>query len=1067
MNNLKNLLTSKSLLSICLWIVPFVLLQAQDIPDEIQNHHIIGINKLPPRTAIWPAADLEEAKKSSYDHSSWVIPLNGKWLFRWSPDPQSRPRYFYQPTFSKEGWDSIQVPSTIERQGFGTPLYTNSTYPFYPNPPFVMDSPDSAYTNFTQRNPVGSYCRSFVLPESWKERQLVLHLAGVSSAAFVWLNGHYVGYTQGSRLPSEFLLTPYLKKGENFIAIETYKYSDGSYLEDQDYWRFSGIFRDVFIRAIPKEVSLWDIYAQPILVGKEGCIRLHYSSANFTSFVQNGYRLSVSVVSPDRRIVFSPKEYPLKALETGFASELHLPEIKIGIPQLWYDERPNCYQVLVELKNGNRVVEAYQLPVAFRKIEVVGNTILLNGQKLKVRGVNRHEFSPDQGWAITKEEMEQDIRLMKQGHVNFVRAAHYPNDPRWYELCDQYGLMVRDAANVESHGLSYHRRVLPGDDPVWSVACVDRMRRMVIRDRQFPCVLMWSLGNEAGYGDAFLQMRQATHEVDPEKRLIQYADMNLAADMDSQTYPTIAWLEQHLQGKAIRKGEHGETSNEAQHGTYPSGKPFLLNEYAHAMGNSLGNLADYWELFYRHDMLVGGFIWDWVDQALWKQLGDTKSGFVYGGDFGDYPTNYNFCINGLIGADREPHPHYYEMQKVFQPIAFELCDSVKLKVKITNRLSVTNLDAFVLHYRFEKEGKEMASGEIPGVSVAPRESIVIQVPSVQMESGHTYTLKLSFLTKEKSLWAEAGACMGWEQWLLSDNVPESYKTTNHNSIKREEDSKSVRLSSDCFSAVFDKQSGLLSAYQYEGVDLLDAPFQFNFWRALTDNDKGWKVHKRMAVWKEEGKNFLLEAFSCSQNLDKTWTLRGKYLFEDTKTTAVVEQQVFPDGTISFSIDYVVPAENPEIPRIGFLFAVNKELKQVSWFGKGPHENYWDRKTGASVAIYQNRVKDWHTPYVRPQENGTRSDLRWLSLSANRGKGGIRLSAIRKPFSGSLSEYPIDVLEKTQHEFELRGQESQSTWVYLDCFQMGVGGDNSWGLPVMQQYRIVPGRYRFEFLLQGE
>ncbi|MEE4286319.1 MAG: glycoside hydrolase family 2 TIM barrel-domain containing protein, partial [Mariniphaga sp.] len=633
------------------------------VPPEIQNENIFGLNKLPARTAFWPAPDLQEAEKTDYDHAAWVKSLNGEWQFHWSPDPKSRPVEFYKPNFSRKDWATIDVPSTIERQGFGVPLYTNSVYPFKVNPPFVMDEPDSKYTTFKHRNPVGSYCRTFTIPEEWDGKRIIRHLAGSSSGTFVWVNGHKVGYSQDSRLPAEFDLTDFLISGENFLAIETYKYCDGSYLEDQDYWRLSGIYRDVFIRAVP-QATLWDVYAQPKvnLENRQGSIVLHYSAANFSEESTKNQSLTVSVSSPSGKSVIDKKSFNIESFVQGFSDEMVLPEIELGEVELWYDDKPLQYKVLVEFKAGGEVVEAYQLPVAFRKIEIAGNTILLNGGKFKVRGVNRHEFSPDQGWTITREEMIRDLELMKQANINFVRNAHYPNDPRWYELCGQYGMMVMDEANVESHGLSYHKRILPGDKTGWTAASVDRMKRMVIRARQFPSVLMWSLGNEAGYGNAFPEMRKATHNSDPEKRLIQYADMNIAADFDSQTYPTIEWLKQHLQGKAVRKGERGESTNEEQHGKYPSGKPFLMNEYAHAMGNSLGNFDDYWKLIYKNDMLVGGFVWDWVDQALYKNRDNQAEGFVYGGDFGDYPNNGNFCINGLIGADRIPHPHYYELQ---------------------------------------------------------------------------------------------------------------------------------------------------------------------------------------------------------------------------------------------------------------------------------------------------------------------------------------------------------------------------------------------------------------------
>ncbi|MDP2843190.1 MAG: glycoside hydrolase family 2 TIM barrel-domain containing protein, partial [Acetobacterium sp.] len=582
--------------------------------------------------------------------------------------------------------------------------------------------------------------------------------AGSSSGTFVWVNGKKVGYSQDSRLPAEFDLTDFLVSGENFLAIETYKYCDGSYLEDQDYWRLSGIFRDVFIRAVP-QATLWDVYAQPKvnLENQKGSIVLHYSAANFSGKIAKNYSLTVSVSSPAGKSIVNNKSFKLESFNSGFNHEVMLPEIDIGEVDLWFDDKPVQYSVWVELKQKDRIIEAFKLPVAFRKIEVSGNTLLLNGKKFKVRGVNRHEFSPNQGWTITREEMIRDLELMKQANINFVRNAHYPTDPRWYELCDQYGMMVMDEANVESHGLSYHKRVLPGDQSGWTAACIDRMKRMVIRSRQFPSVVMWSLGNEAGYGNAFIEMRKATHHSDPEKRLIQYADMNVAADMDSQTYPTIEWLKQHLQGKATRKGERVESTNEEQHGKYPSGKPFLLNEYAHAMGNSLGNFDDYWKLIYENDMLVGGFVWDWVDQALYKNPKNPAEGFVYGGDFGDYPNNNNFCINGLIGADRVPHPHYCELQKVYQPVSFKLVNTKPLVIEIENRQMATNLNEYNFRYQLIADGHQVASGQLNAADIVPSAKKQISISEVKdLDPTKEYFLTFSFHLKEDCSWARQG-----------------------------------------------------------------------------------------------------------------------------------------------------------------------------------------------------------------------------------------------------------------------------------------------------------------------
>jgi beta-galactosidase len=735
------------------------------IPTEIEDVSVFGINKLPARTTVWPSADIEKAQQSNYDNNAWLKSLNGNWSFHWVPEPSNRPVDFYKTDFDISGWKTIPVPSTMERQGYGTPIYTNSVYPFAVNPPKVLDTPEKWYTTYKERNPVGSYRREFEVPADWKGNQILLHFAGVSSAMFVWVNGQKVGYSEDSRLPADFDITNYLHPNKkNTLAVEVYKYSDGSYLEDQDYWRLSGIYRDVFLRAVPK-TTLWDVYAQPDvdLKSNDGKLTLWVSPANFSKKSAKNLTVNMRIISPSGEIILPEKVFKLPDVKKGFAPEMALQTIELGKVQLWFSENPVQYKVLVELKQKGKVMEAYELPVAFRKTEVQGNTILFNGKPLKIRGVNRHKFSPDQGWHITAEEMEKDIQLMKQANINFVRNAHYPADPRWYALCDKYGLMVMDEANVESHGLSYHKRILPGDQPDWTAVCLDRMKRMIIRNRQFPCVTMWSLGNEAGYGNAFMEMYKLTKTIDPEKRLVQYADMNLAADMDSQTYPSLFWLLEHVQNKATRKGEQGQSSNEEQHGKYPSGKPFVMNEYAHAMGNSLGNFQDYWDVIYAYPQLTGGFVWDWVDQSLHKELPNGEKGYLYGGDFGDQPNDGNFLINGLISSDRKKNPHFYELQKVYQPVAIRLIDKENIEIEIKNYELTGNLNNYIFSYEVREDGTLTSSGVWPTADIKSLEAKRFSFKNqIRYNAEKEVFITFKFTLRENTLWAEKAYTVAWE-----------------------------------------------------------------------------------------------------------------------------------------------------------------------------------------------------------------------------------------------------------------------------------------------------------------
>jgi beta-galactosidase len=797
-----------------------------------------------------------------------------------------------------------------------------------------------------------------------------------------------------------------------------------------------------------------------------GSIALHYSTANFSGRTAKNYSITVSVTSPSGKSVVDKKSFNLSSFVPGFNNELMLPEIDLGEVLLWYDDQPLQYTVWVELKQKNRVVEAYKLPVAFRKIEVSGNTLLLNGKKIKVRGVNRHEFSPDQGWTISREEMIRDLELMKQANVNFVRNAHYPNDPRWYELCDQYGMMVMDEANVESHGLSYHKRILPGDQPGWTAACVDRMKRMVIRSRQFPSVVMWSLGNEAGYGDAFVEMRKATHHSDPEKRLIQYADMNAVADMDSQTYPTIEWLKQHLQGKATRKGERGESTNEEQHGKYPSGKPFLLNEYAHAMGNSLGNFDDYWKLIYENDLLVGGFVWDWVDQALYKNPKNPAEGFVYGGDFGDYPNNNNFCINGLISADRVPHPHYYELQKVYQPVSFKLVSTRPLIIEIENRQMAANLNEYNFRYQLIADGYPVEAGLLNAADIDPHTQKQITITEVKaLDPTKECFLTVSFSLKEDRIWAKKGHVVAWEQFQLSsaENIDQAVSVKGVSTPESVETGTYYLLSNDRFSVKIDKSTGMISEYKVGNEVLIDGPVRFNFWRALTDNDIGWKVDQKMGVWKHEGEKYKLLSLLINETESNAIEIKSSYMFEATKSKLEIKSLIYPDGTIDVDYHLSIPEQAPDVPRVGLQFPINPEFQTIEWYGRGPHENYMDRKSGAAIGIYQSTLNDFIAPYVRPQENANRCDIRWIKFSS-KGKQSLSFESARgEKFSASAWPYSQRGLEQATHDFEL--VKDSLVTVNIDCAQMGVGGDNSWGLPVNGPYLLKPGIYKFNFSIR--
>ncbi len=1040
------------------------------VPTEIEDPTIIGLNKLPPRTSVWPCPDLSSCQKSDYDTSPWVQSLNGTWKFHFSVNPTVRPAGFYKLDYDVSDWTDIPVPSTWERQGHGVPLYVNITYPFAVDPPKVMNEPPESYTTYHQRNPVGSYRTTFRVPSSWRDRRLILHFAGVSSAFFVWVNGHRIGYSQDSRLPAEFDVTEYLQSGDNLLAVEVYKYCDGSYLEDQDFWRLSGIFRDVFLRVVPK-VTLWDVYAHPQVdkTLQNGQVTLQVTPANFTNSEAKGLSVNMSLLDPNRMAVMKTETFPIDPVKPGFNKERLLTPVEISNVQLWNPEKPQQYTALIELHHEGQVIEAYSLPVGFRRLEVQGPRLIFNGHELKIRGVNRHELDPDQGYVMSRQRMIEDLRLMKQANINFMRTSHYPNDPRWYSLCDQMGVMVLDEANVETHDLSYHKRILPGDQPAWKNACVERMHRMVVRDRQFPSVVMWSFGNEAGYGETFLAMRATAHASDPERRLIQYADMNRAGDLDSQTYPTPDWLRQHLEGKARRKGEDDEAARIEQHGPYPSNRPFMMNEYAHAMGNSVGNLRDYWELIYSQPMLVGGFIWDWVDQALWKTLPDGKRGFVYGGDFGDFPNDNNFCCNGLIAPDRTLHPHYYEVHKVYQPAWFSELNVKDGTVRMTNHHLVTNLAEYNFDYELSHEGRVIEQGKLPAADVSPGTSGVVKLfvdfPDVPSE-GETF-LMLRMRLKQDTAWAPAGFVVAWEQFALSSpsariQLPDM-KTTGL--LKVTEDKNQVTVNGSDFSVSFRRDTGLLGAYRTGGRDLLAGPMRFNFWRALNDNDLGWEVDQKMASWQTAGKQSVVESITWDSSLTSKVKLESVITFPTTGTRVNVYHIVYGNGRVDCEVRIEL-AQGQEPLRLGLQFEIPVGLSNIEWFGRGSHENYSDRLWSAPVGLYRSTVEEWITPYIRPQENANRCDVRRVKFSDINGTGLVFVAPPSNPLSVSAWPYTQEDLIHAAHDFELPRR--QNITVNLDHRQMGVGGDNSWGHEVHQEYRIRPGKtYTWSFSMKME
>jgi len=1030
---------------------------------EWEDLAVFGQNKLPPRCPAWPCPDADSGWKSTYDASPWVRSLNGDWAFRWSPDPDSRPANFYSTTFDASDWKSIPVPSCWELQGYGVPMYVNFTYPFKVDPPQVMEEPPKNYTSYGQRNPVGSYRRTFKVPANWGAGRTLIHFAGVDSAMYVWVNGQKVGYSENSRVPAEFDITDYLRDGENLLAVEVYKFSDSSYLEDQDMWRFAGIFRDVLLYHTPV-ASIWDFYVNAELATnlQNAVVSLRYTLRNLATKQNDAFDIRLSLRDPSGKTVGGDPLIVerIGRLDAGMTPEKTTSSVKVHKPLLWTSETPNVYDALVELVQNGKVIEARRVDVGFRRVEIHDKQFFVNGVSIKMKGVNRHESDPAGGYTVSRESMEKDITLIKQANLNFVRTCHYTDDPRWYELCNRYGLFIMDENNLETHGISYHRRILPGDDPQWLAAVVDRMQRTVIRDRNNPAVVIWSLGNEAGYGNDFLAMREAARAADPQLRPIHYADMNLAADMDSQTYPTIQWLLQDVEGKAVRKGEGGEIGLVEQHGPYPTGKPFMANEYAHAEANSLGNLQDYWDVFEKYPMLLGGFIWEWADQTIYKTNSEGKKFLAYGGDFGEQPNDGYRCVKGLVSADRVPRPHYWEARKVFQYVKTTSDNPASGSIRIRNKYFFIDLSGFEAEWALEENGISIREGKLKDLNAKPGEEQMVTIPwgKPDWKPGSEYFLTVRFRLKADTLWAKAGFVVAWDQ--LSIPVPAASRMIAiPGKVNFSQEGMDWVASVNGTRIRVDGNHGWLSSLTFAGQEILFAPLRPNFWRVPTDNDIGWKVPVTMGAWKDAAAKAEL------QNLDAIETPEGVRIAADLKlpglsTNLSLSYLLRGDGSVGVALHLEVAKSTPELPRIGVQFAIPAAWSQIRWFGRGPQETYWDRKTGAAVGLYETSVNDWITHYVRPQENANRTDVRWIKFTAAHGSG-LEVRSSGRLLGASAWPYSADDLEAATHDYQLAPRNSIT--VNVDGWQMGIGGDISWGLPVHDQYRLLAkGTYDFSF-----
>ena len=1029
---------------VALVVTPLPRLARAAAAPPWEDPEVFSIGKLPPRAGGWSCPGRESARAATCDRAPGLISLNGDWRFRWAPRPEDLPANSTDATLDDRDWKMIPVPAQWELHGYGTPVYSNYTYPFKVDPPRVMGEPPPDWTAFKERNPAGVYRRTLAIPAGWAGRRIILHFAGVRSAMELFINGKQIGYSEDAALPAEFDITAAAHPGDNALAVRVYRLSDASYLEDQDMWRLSGIYRDVWLTSVPAiRLRDWQLWSE--LSDGFGAATLRLAGELSTP-PPPGWRVRLFLYGPGGKPVGAG---PL--IDTPVEGAAAAGQGKIASPRLWSPERPELYRAVIELVDATgKVIEARGRDLGVRRVTLGPDGFRLNGAVLKLRGINRHEFDPERGQAITSASILQDLRLIKQANFNAIRTSHYPNDPRFYELCDRLGLLVMDEANVESHGISYHKRNLPGDRPEWREAVVDRMRNMVVRDRGHACVALWSLGNEAGFGAAFPAMADAARALDPERRPIQYADMNLPADMDSQTYPSVEWLEQHVQGKAVRKGEQGQKSHEAQHGPYPSGKPFLMNEYAHARGNAVGNVAAFWEAIDRHPMLIGGFIWCWHDMPL-RRIVNGKPVDAIGGDFGDQPNDADMCMCGLVDGRRQPHPSYYELRQVQRPVVVTGVAGRPGRVKVRNRQAFSGLEGLHLAWSLQDDGVVIARGELKNPDVAPGTECEIEIPELaaaQDAARGERSLRCETTLASETSWAPAGALLGTDTVALGGvwkaataGAPETLRVIRNAGGVTLEGARG-RLAID--------SRGALTAWTVDGRDAIAGPARPNFWRAPTSADRGWKMDAKCKVWRDAMENAKAESQtvtddSGARTVATVLALPGP----KTRCTLIWRIRGLTEIVVELRLD-PCPAKTPVIPRVGMAWTLPHDFRAVRWYGQGPYETYSDRAAAGALGIWDAGVDTMNHVYHRPQESGNRTGVRWASLTAPGGRR-ILFQALGGPLGASAWPWTQQDLETAARPEDLKPRDSVT--LNIDGGQMGVGADNTWSAQPYPAYML--------------
>jgi len=1014
------------------------------VPEQVNhfNHEIFEEHKLPPR-ATYFGFESEEVRNK--ENSTRYLSLNGPWKFNWVKDPKTRPTTFHNQNFDDSKWDTIPVPSNWEVEGYGHPIYLDERYPFTTKWP---DAP-------ADYNPVGTYRKEIILTKEFLSEDVVLHFAGAKSAMYVYVNGAYVGYSQGSKLPAEFNITKHLKEDKNIIALQLFRWSDASYLESQDMLRMSGIERNVYLYNQPK-VSISDFYAYTSLNDnyKKGVLK------NTVSLVNNSEEAVQRKVAMEIFDGKTSKYKDSKVLEipandiVQFSSETIIDSIK-----QWSAELPNLYTLKIVLtdeanaKNNQYITKN----IGFKSVEIENAQVLINGKPIYIRGVNRHETDPFTGHVVSKESMENDIKLMKQNNINAVRSSHYPNDPYWLDLCDKYGLYVINEANIESHPLAIDSTTQIGNEMSWLPAHQMRTKRMFYRDRNHTSIYSWSLGNEAGKGEVF----KATYnwlKANDDNRIVQYepAHKEDYTDIYCPMYPKPEYL--------------------INHGKSNSDKPSIMIEYAHAMGNSVGNLQDYWDIIETYPNLQGGFIWDWVDQALEYKDENGNLYLAYGHDYHpDLPTDGNFLNNGLVDPYRNPHPHLSEVKKVYEPAQFNYLGNGILET--TNKNFFGDFSDKSIVWKILKDGKVVITNNKMAIDIKPQETKKIQLENFpnSFYSDNEFILQVGLIQEKNIGLIPKGHEVAWDEFLIKKgtfNGPSSEKGTELEIIEAD---GTLTIKNDKVDLQLNSKTGEIKSWTYQGKVITNSPIRPNFWRPPTDNDLGNNMHKWAKVWQDATYNYNTEFMGKPIKLNDDVVYKVNYILPNNEAKVVVEYSLKTNGNLDVDFSFAPNQKDlPNIPRLGMYLTLPKGFTEISWYGKGPTESYWDRKTGLKTGIHSGKIADQFERYLRPQETGNKMDVRWVEVSSNdiilKTSSDNYLNTSVWPFemseidfnSGDASESASGLVPVTKkHGTDIRIGETIQ-W-NIDYLQMGVGGDTSWGRLVHPEYTIPANKvYVYSF-----